>query len=49
MNDDVVSRHGSSQGVEILDVSADDGEPLVASVMLEMPVAARREVVVDRD
>ena len=49
MHDDVVAGHGAGQGVEILDVAADDGEPLVASVLLEVPLASRAEVVVYGD
>jgi hypothetical protein len=47
MNDDIVSRHGTCQGLEVLGVASNDSEALVSLVMHEVPVAARREVVVD--
>jgi hypothetical protein len=49
VDDNVVSRHGACQGVEILGVASDDDEALVAGVMREVPFATRREVVIDRD
>ena len=49
MHDDVVSLHGVVQLLDVTNVRPVHGQPLVAAVMCEMPVSARREVVVHRD
>jgi hypothetical protein len=49
MHDDVMGRHSPRQGLEVLSVTSDYDEALVARVMREVPVATRRKVVIDGD
>ena len=44
-----MSLHRRTQCVEVASVGAMDGEPLVARVMLQVPLTSRGEVVVYRD